>query len=108
MTGRVESELQGRSELLVEIRLPERDIELIAARVAALILAADGPSRTSWLDVEGAAAHVGMSANAIRGLVKRRQVPFHRTPNRRLRFHAPELDDWVRFGLAESTFVDLP
>jgi excisionase family DNA binding protein len=108
VTCPTESESQGQSELLIEIRLPERDIEHIAARVAAHISEAGGRSQTSWLDVEGAAAHVGMSANAIRGLVKRRQIPFHRTPNRRLRFFAAELDQWIRAGSCETTHGDLP
>jgi Helix-turn-helix domain len=111
VTCPIESEGRGRSELRIEIRLPARDIEHIAARVADLISDAGGRTQTSWLDVDGAAAHVGMSANAIRGLVKRRQIPFHRTPNRRLRFLAVELDDWARSGLAETpprTYHDRP
>jgi excisionase family DNA binding protein len=93
--------------MLIEVQLADCDIERIAARVADLIAGVRSPSPTSWLDVEGAAAHVGLSANAIRALVKRREIPVHRTPNRRLRFSVTELDQWVRFGLAESAHGDL-
>ncbi|PWU23424.1 MAG: hypothetical protein C5B48_08590 [Candidatus Rokuibacteriota bacterium] len=87
--------------MVIEVRLSACEIERIAARVADLITGDQSQSQTSWLDVEGAAAHVGLSANAIRALVKRREIPVHRTPNRRLRFSVTELDEWVRSGLAE-------
>ena len=56
----------------------------------------------------GAAAHTSLTHHAIRGLVKRRQIPFHRTKNGRLLFSAPELDHWVRTGSCEPTDEDLP
>ena len=108
MTRAAKSEAERDSEVLLESRLSERDVELIAVRVADLISDAGGRSATSWLDVRATAVHVGMSAHAIRGLVKRGQIPFHRTPNHRLRFLPAELDEWVRSGLAESTSEDLP
>lgn len=52
----------------------------------------------SWLDVDGAAAHLAMSEHAIRHLVKRQSIPYRRTPNGRIRFSREELDAWVRGG----------
>ena len=54
----------------------------------------DTPS--AWLDVAGAAAHLATTEHAIRGLVKRRQLPTHRTENGPLLFDRAELDAWAR------------
>jgi excisionase family DNA binding protein len=110
MTGPIEDGLRGQSEMRIEFRLSDGDVDRIAGRVAGLISSAGGPSACGivWLDVEGAAAHIGVSVNAIRALVKRREIPVHRTPNRRLRFSVTELDQWVRSDLAQSTSEDLP
>jgi excisionase family DNA binding protein len=52
---------------------------------------------TRWLDVEGAAAYLGNTTpDAIRAMVKRGQIPVHRTPTGRLLFDRRELDAWVR------------
>jgi excisionase family DNA binding protein len=94
--------------MLIEVQLSDCDIERIAARVAHLVAAGGNPSQTPWLDVKGAAAHLGLSADAIRALVKRHEIPVHRTPNRRVRFSVTELDEWVRSELAQSATEDLP
>lgn len=96
---------------LVEIQLTDDDVGRIAARLAEFM--SDVPVRreTSWVDVHGVAAHLSMTPDAVRGLVKRRQIPFHRTENGRLRFALTELDRWVRSGLADSagrTYDDRP
>lgn len=47
-----------------------------------------------WLDVDSAAEYLATSTNSVRGMVKRRQIPFHK-PNGRLLFNRRELDEWV-------------
>jgi excisionase family DNA binding protein len=49
-----------------------------------------------WLDAKGAADYLATSRDAIHGLVKRKQIPFHKAPNGRLRFDRGELNAWVR------------
>ena len=51
---------------------------------------------TRWLNVDRAADYLSTTPEAIRALVKRRQIPVHRTPSGRLLFDAAELDGWVR------------
>jgi Helix-turn-helix domain len=97
--------------VIVKIQLSDDDIERLAARIARLLTSSDAPRDPAWLDVAGAGAHLGLSEHAVRGLVKRRRVPVHRTENGRLRFSATELDEWVRSGLANSdarTYHDRP
>jgi hypothetical protein len=93
--------------MTIEVHLTNHDIERIAARLAELLGPRDQQAGT-WLDVVGAATHLGSTENAVRGLVKRRQIPFRRTPNGRLRFAVTELDEWVRTGSCESPDEDLP
>lgn len=95
---------------LVELRLAEDDLEQLSARIAEQ-LTPSSHIAPRWLDVSGAAQHLGLTENAIRGLVKRRQLPVHRTENGRLRFSANDLDEWVRSGLAKGdtrTYHDRP
>ncbi len=97
--------------MIVEIQLSDDDIERLATRVVQLLTSSVARRDQAWLDVAGAGVHLGLSENAIRGLVKRRQLPVHRTENGRLRFSATELDEWVRSGLANSdtrTYHDRP
>jgi hypothetical protein len=49
-----------------------------------------------FLDVNGAAGYLSTSPGALRALVKRRQVPVHRTPQGRLLFSPAELEKYVR------------
>jgi excisionase family DNA binding protein len=91
----------------VSLRLDDRDIERIAAHIAEH-LAVGAITNPGWLDVAGAAAHLAVSENAIRALVKRNRIPYHRMENGRLRFSMTELDRWVRTGTCESPHVDLP
>jgi excisionase family DNA binding protein len=79
----------------VRVEITDEDVERIARRVTEL-LAERGSSSTVWLDVAGAAAHLRMTKHAIRALVKRHQLPTHRTTNGRLRFDRDELDEWAR------------
>ena len=48
-----------------------------------------------WLDVEGAADYLSMTAKAVRDAVAKSGLPVHRTPTGRLRFKPDELDAWV-------------
>lgn len=80
--------------MLINAELSSSDIEQIARRVSELILA-ESAQPVAWLDVERAAAHLCTTADAVRAMAKRRQIPCHRM-NGRLRFSTAELDAWVR------------
>jgi hypothetical protein len=64
VTSSSETAAQDSSEVRIKFRLSEKDIELVATRVAELVSQVDGPTARAWLDVEGAAVHLGMSAHA--------------------------------------------
>jgi excisionase family DNA binding protein len=93
--------------MLIRAELSEQDIERLVARIASMLNHSSGRD-DRWLDVEDAAEHLRLTANAVRGLVKRRQLPVHRTKNGRLRFSLTELDQWVRSETCEQRLVDLP
>ena len=93
--------------MILDLRLSDEEIERIATRLAQLVREEDQPAER-WLDVRRAAAHLGLTENAIRGLVKRRRIPFHRTENHRLRFSTTELDQWIRAGACAPIHQDLP
>jgi excisionase family DNA binding protein len=57
-------------------------------------LAATGPP--GWLSVKGAASYLDTTDDAIRALVKRKQIPCERAPNGRLLFWRDDLNEWVR------------
>jgi excisionase family DNA binding protein len=92
--------------VVMELRLTDDELQRMALRIVEL-LRLDQLGGNGWRDVAGAGAHVGLTENAIRNLVKRRQIPFHRTPNGRLRFSETELDEWVRTGSCAPTNEDL-
>jgi Helix-turn-helix domain len=87
----------------VDVRLTDAEVDAIASRVATALSKHGESAREPWLDVPSAADHVALTEDAIRGLVKRRQIPFHRTKNGRLRFSVAELDHWVRTGSCATT-----
>lgn len=66
----------------------------LARRVAAIVLESlPGSAPPSpWLNVERAADYLGTTPNAIRGMVKRGQVPVHRSSTGRLLFRREDLD----------------
>lgn len=70
----------------------------VAERVSTLLLESV-PRPTEWLTVAGAAAYLATSEDAIRGHIKRRQIPCHRGAAGRILFDRAELDDWVRGDL---------
>ena len=90
----------------VTIAITDEDVERIAARVVELLAVV--PDRERWLDVPAAARHLAITENALRALVKRRRIPFHRTENGRLRFSPAELDGWVRTRTCAVANEDLP
>ncbi|MGZ4391069.1 MAG: helix-turn-helix domain-containing protein [Gaiellaceae bacterium] len=51
-----------------------------------------------FLDVAGAASFLTFTPAAIRSLVKRHAIPYHKTTNGRLLFDRRELEAWVRSG----------
>jgi excisionase family DNA binding protein len=67
-----------------------------ASERAAEIVMANAEEAAGYLDVERAAEYLSTTPAAVRALVRRRQVPHHRTPNGRLLFDRRELDAWVR------------
>lgn len=80
----------------------DNEIDRIADRIAiALDQRLNQPTTTAWLTAAQAGAHLGMTEDAIRGLVKRKQIPVHRTGSGRVRFERAELDEWVRSSCAE-------
>ena len=92
------------------LTLPDQLIDELADRVAAR-LAAQQRQPEPWLDVDGAARHLGYSDNLTRG---RRRIydlanaassnnfPVHRD-GRRLLFKASELDAWIAAQSTTST-----
>ena len=66
---------------------------MVDALASAREAAAEG-----FVDVAGAAAYLTSTPTAIRALVKRREIPFHKAPNGRLLFDRSELEVWVRHG----------
>lgn len=81
----------------VTLEVPDGLLPQLEQRVAAIVLdQLDRDPATRWLNVERAADYLSTTPEAIRGLVKRRQLPVHRTPSGRLLFDVVELDAWVR------------
>lgn len=68
-------------------------VEALARRVVEMLPDRDGSS-SPWLDVQEAAEYLRTTEDSIRGMVKRRQIPFHK-PNGRVLFHCGELDQWA-------------
>ena len=55
-----------------------------------------GPS-SPWLTLEQTADYLGVSVTRVYQYVREGSIPFHRLPGSNLlRFHADELDAWVR------------
>jgi excisionase family DNA binding protein len=66
----------------------------LARRVASIVLEslpASAP-HSPWLNVERAADYLDTTPDAIRGMVKRGQVPVHRSSTGRLLFRREDLD----------------
>lgn len=80
----------------VEVSI-EEDVRRVVAEEISRLLATLSAS-SAWLTAAGAAEHLATTEEAVRSMVKRRQIPAHRLPNGRLRFDRAELDAWARGG----------
>jgi excisionase family DNA binding protein len=86
--------VNGIGSLALEI--PNELIETLAQRVAATVLERlEDTSNRRWLTVDQAADYIGRSPDAIRGLVKRRELTGYK-PDGRLQLDRTELDRWMR------------
>lgn len=69
--------------------------ELIAESVSNRVLGLRAET-SQWLDVGGAAEHLGCSPERIRKLVAQRRIPHHQAERGgRLHFNRKELDEWM-------------
>jgi excisionase family DNA binding protein len=80
------------------VTIPDDFYRAVAERVSTLVLESL-PQSTEWLTVAGAAAYLATTEDAIRGHVKRGQIPCHRGAAGRILFDRAELDAWVRGDL---------
>jgi len=81
------------------LELPNALIERLAQRVAAIVLERlEDTSSRRWLTVDQAADYLGRTPEAVRGLVKRRELTSHK-PDGRLQLDRQELDRWMRGSL---------
>lgn len=55
-----------------------------------------------YLDVAGAAAYLSLTENAVRHMVKRHDIPFHKV-GKRVRFDIQDLDLWMRRQRIEAS-----
>lgn len=55
---------------------------------------------TTWLDVDGAAAHLNMSTAFIRKLVLQHRIRYYKV-GQRVRFDPADLDAFLRAGVVE-------
>lgn len=79
-------------ELLAE--LDDDDLAELAARLEPHLGKRDA-DQDAWLTTPQAAAHLGISVNALHRLTGQREIPFHQQrPNGRCYFRRAELDDW--------------
>jgi excisionase family DNA binding protein len=84
------------TEGIVKVELADVEIEALAERVAELVAARlDGPRGEQWLGLEQAAAYLCSTPEAVRALVKRGRIPYHKAGGRLL-FSRREVDAWVR------------
>ena len=82
----------------LQISLPAGLVDQIAARVAQLIqqTSPTEPAGSPWLDVDGAAAYLGLSRDAVYKLSAARAIPVRKKQGGQgLRFHRVELDEWM-------------
>jgi hypothetical protein len=82
----------------VTLALPEVLIAQIAEAVVARLNDADrSNSQSPWLDVNGAAAYLNSTSDAIRKAAQRGLLPGHQPygPGSRWFFHRAQLDDFV-------------
>ncbi|HVU79354.1 MAG TPA: helix-turn-helix domain-containing protein [Gaiellaceae bacterium] len=87
----------GRDSMKITVEINEDDLMQLLTRAAcdgaALALKQRGESG-GWITVDLAAEHLSTTPKAIRALVRRREIPFHRRGTRIL-FSRAELDSWI-------------
>ena len=71
------------------------EVLLRVARDGARLALAQQAEPAPWMGIKTAAGYLDTTEDAIRGLVKRRQIPCHRSENGRLLFRREELDVWA-------------
>jgi len=82
----------------IEIALPDELVERIAQRAAQLLAERQAPAAEPWLDVRGAAAHLGISTSQLYSLCAQRRrngIPLVKEGSRSY-FKASALDAWRR------------
>jgi excisionase family DNA binding protein len=83
----------------MDARLELTDLDQVLLRAAhegaRLALAEHAEQATLWMGVKRAAAYLDTSEDGVRALVKRGQLPCHRTPVGRILFRTSELDEWA-------------
>lgn len=57
---------------------------------------------TPWMNAKSAAAHLDMTEDALRSLVKRREIAVYRSLNGTLRFRREDLDAHARGEIRDS------
>jgi excisionase family DNA binding protein len=69
----------------------------LAQRLAPYLPHTDAPTDDGWLSTHEAAAHLGISANALHKLTAARAIPFEQAkPGGRCWFRRSDLDTWRR------------
>ena len=71
---------------------------LIAEEVARAVTAHLPEPSEPWVGVKQAAAHLDLSEDALRAMIKREQLFARRTPTGRIALRISELDAWVLSG----------
>lgn len=112
MTGRNGSSAAaaGSAGTSVSLSLPDALLDVLAERVAALVigqLGAAAPASAPWLDVTAAADYLCCKPRRLHDLVSQGRVPFYREGGR-LMFRRSELDEWLTSGRAGDTRVTPP
>ncbi len=69
----------------------------LVERLAPLVATAIAPTEQAspWMNIKSTAAYLDTTEQALRGRVKRGEIPVYRRDGR-LYFHRAELDQWVR------------
>jgi hypothetical protein len=81
--------------------LDDAALAALAERLAPFLPAAETDTEDRWMDSKGAAAHLGLSVNALRKLTAERSIPFEQdAPGSKCWFKTSELDGWRRRATA--------
>lgn len=64
-------------------------------------------SDNRYMDLEQCAAYIGRTTHALRGLIRRRQIP-HMRIGRRLQFDRDKIDSWMKRHARRGALLDHP